>query len=136
MHPCSFTSFSLDVSLDIRRRPSVSVWTNNMTSVDVHKFLYGRKTCGYGRPPVTIWTYNKWTSIHFYMDVLHVAVDIHQLLYGRTTLHPWTSTSSYMDNNVRPWTSTSYYEDVQQKIDGRSSSSIRMCNDWPWTSTS
>ena len=30
MQPCTLASFSMDVQLDVRRRPSVSVWTNNM----------------------------------------------------------------------------------------------------------
>ena len=126
------------------KRSQVSLWTYNLTSVDVRKFLYGRKTCGHGRPPVTIWTYNitygrpfvsLWT---YYMT----SVDVHEFLYGRTTCgrgHPPVTTHCIRGRppapkwtyNVRPWTSTSYYKDVQHNFDGRSSSSIRMCNDWP-----
>ena len=63
----------MDVQNYISGRPSVSLWTYNITSVDVHLFLYERTTCGHGRPPVTIWTCNI------------TQVDVNQNLYGRTT---------------------------------------------------
>ena len=119
--PWTSTSYYMDVPHYISGRQSVSLRTYNITSVDVHLFLYERTMCGHGCPPVTIWTY-KWTSISFYMDVLH---DIRE--------RPRVSIWKY---NMWPWTSTSYYKDVQHNIHGRSSVSIWTYNDWPWTSTS
>ena len=72
LHKLTYIS-SMDVQNYISGRPSVSLWTYNITSVDVHLFLYERITCGHGRPPVTIWTCNI------------TQVDVNQNLYGRTT---------------------------------------------------
>ena len=84
------------------------------------------------------------------MNVQCVAMDVHQLLYGRVTLHKWTSISFYMDvlhdirerprvsiwtYNMWPWTSTSYYMDVQHYICGRPPVSTWTYNVRPWTST-
>ena len=44
LHKCTFISFSMDVQHDISGRPP--------------QFLYGRTTCGRGRLPFIIWTYN------------------------------------------------------------------------------
>ena len=121
------SSFYMGEQHDIRGRPSVSVWTYNkrpwtnnsycmdvhMTSLDVHQFLYRRRTCDRGRPSVSIWTYNirfvdkhqflyrrlicdsegppvsiqtyNMTSTSCPVDVKHVTVDVHQFLYRRTT---------------------------------------------------
>ena len=113
----------MDAQLDIRGRPAVSLWTYNMTSVDVPSF---------------------------YMDVHRVAMEVHQLLYGRTTLHKWMSISfsmgalhdirgrpgvSLWTYSVWPWMSTRYYMDVQHNIHGRSSVSIWTYNVWQWTSS-
>ena len=80
------------------------------------------------------------------MNVQCVAMDVHQLLYGRITLHEWTSISFYMDvlhdirgrprvsiwtYNMWPWTSVSYYMDVQHYISGRPSVSL-----WTYYTTS
>ena len=134
----------MDVQYYISGRSSVSLWTFNMTSMDVPQFPYRRTTCGRGRPPLTQFlhgrrTLHPWTSTSFYMDVQRVVMDVHQLLYGRTNLHKWTSISfsmgvqhyirgrppiSIRTYNVWPWTSTSYYMDVHHSISGRKSESL------------
>ena len=73
----------MDVQHYISGRPSVSVWTHNITSVDVHQFLYRCTTFGRGRPSVTICNITSM-DVHQFL-YRRMAVDVHQLLYGRTT---------------------------------------------------
>ena len=113
----------------IRGRSSVSVWTYNMTSVDVHQFLYGRTTFGRGRPPVTICnitsmdvdqflyrrtTYGRGRPPVTIWSYNITSVDVHQFLYGCTMSGRGRPPVSLWTYNVWPRTSTNYYLDIQR----------------------
>ena len=103
--PIRSTNFNIDVC----GRITGNVLLYNMTSVDVHQFLYGRTRCGPGRPPVTIWTYNLTYA------------DIHQFLSGCL---PCDSGCPPVSIQTCIMTSTSFSMYVQYDIRGRPSASI------------
>ena len=119
--------FYMDIQHYISGRPSVSVLTYNMTSVDVHQFIYGRITFGRGRPPVTICNITS-TDVHqFFITSTSYYMVVQHNIRGRPPVSLWMY-------NVWPWTYTSYYMVVQLNIRRCPPVSLWTYNVWPRTS--